>query len=86
MIANLEVLFILRCFRLGRLHDEMLLARLKPFAFDLGDFVSFMVPYKRCRPVGVAAAGIAGDLDVVGLLSAIVQSFNPLLSPSHGEI
>jgi hypothetical protein len=86
MIANLEVLFILRCFRLGRLHDEMLLARLKPFAFDPGDFVSFFIPYEGYWTVGIAVAGVAGDLDVVGLLSAIVQSFNPLLSPSHGEI
>jgi hypothetical protein len=29
-------------------------------------------------------AGMAGDLDVVGLLRVRVQYFNPLLSPSHG--
>jgi len=41
MIANLEALFILRRFRSGRLHDEMLFAWLKPLTLDEHDFVSF---------------------------------------------
>jgi hypothetical protein len=41
----------------------MLFARLEPFPFDLGDFVSFLIPYERDWSVGIAAAGIAGDLD-----------------------
>jgi len=63
IIANLEALFILRCFCLHRLYDEMLFARLKPLAFDIGDFVSFLIPHKREWSVGIAAAGVAGDKD-----------------------
>ena len=71
MIANLEALFILRCFFLNRLHDEMLFARLEPLPFDLGDFVAFVVPYKRSRSVGVVVAGMAGDKGRLGLLGGI---------------
>ena len=44
MIANLEALFILQCFCLNSLYDEMLFSRLQPLAFDIGDFVSFLIP------------------------------------------
>ena len=63
MIANLEALFIIWRSRLGRLHDEMLFARLKPLALDAVDIVSCAVPRERCRAVGIAVAGMAGDLD-----------------------
>ena len=63
MIANIEALFIIWRSRLGRLHDEMLFAGLKPIALDTGDIVSLTVPHARCGTVGVAAVGAAGDLD-----------------------
>ena len=68
MIANLEALFIIWRSRLGRLHDEMLFARLEPLTFDACDLESFVFPHKRYRPVGVAVAGMAGDFDWVGTI------------------
>lgn len=57
MIANMEPLFI-PC-----LHNKMPLPRLKPLPFDFLHLIPLILPYEGSGAVGVAAPGVAGDLD-----------------------
>jgi hypothetical protein len=65
MIADVEALFTLRRVFTRGSHDEVLYIRLQPLSLDVVDIVSFVVPHKRCWPIGIAVAGIARDLNWV---------------------